>query len=188
MKKKIIEAIEVARHAVPINECLLTIGLSKQKFANWLSRMKSCQLEDFSSCPKTQLTKIMPSEVRTIERLVKDPAYSHFSLTSLWIFARNRGELVVSSSSWFRIINALKLKREDRKKYFCEPKSGYRAQKPNQSWHIDVSVLRFHGIKAYVQAVRDNFSRMILAYKVSLTYGGQETRELIEAAIKGPRI
>lgn len=184
VKQKIIEAIEVARLAVPINVCLVTIGLSKQKFANWLARMKTCQLKDFSSCPKTHLTKIMPSEVATIERLVKDPAYSHFSLTSLWIFARNKGELVVSSSSWFRIINALKLKREERKKYFCEPKSGYRAARPNQSWHIDVSVLRFNGLKAYIQAVRDNFSRMILAHKVSLTYGGQETRELLEAAVK----
>ena len=50
---------------------------------------------DYSSCPKTNLTRIVPSEVATIERLVKDPAYSHFSLTSLWIFARQKGELVV---------------------------------------------------------------------------------------------
>lgn len=123
-------------------------------------------------------------EVATIERLVKDPAYSHFSLTSLWIFAWQQAKLAVSSSSWFRIIKSLKLKREERKKYFCNLKSGYRALKPNQSWHIDISVLRFNGLKAYVQAVRDNFSRMILVYKVSLNYGGKETRELIKSAIK----
>ena len=90
---------------------------------------------------------------------------------------------MVSSSSWFRIIKALKLRREERKKYFCEPKTGYRAMRPNESWHIDVSVLRFNGLKDYVQAIRDNFSRMILAHKVSLTYGGLETKELLEAAI-----
>ena len=63
VKQKIMEAIEVARLSVPSSECLVTIGLSKQKFSHWLSRMKACQLEDFSTCPKTHLTKIMPSEV-----------------------------------------------------------------------------------------------------------------------------
>jgi putative transposase len=184
VKKKIVDAIEKAKLVLPLNSCLEAVGLSKQRFANWLSRMKTCQLEDFSSCPKTHITRLMPKETSAIGRLVKDPTFSHFSLTSLWLHARNTNEVIVSLSSWFRTIRDLKLNREDRKKYYCEPKSGYRATSPNQSWHIDVSVLRFNGLRAYVQAVRDNFSRMILAYKVSLTYGGEETKALLEAAVK----
>ena len=42
LKQKIIAAIEVAKLSVPISECLVTIGLSKQKFSHWLSRMKAC--------------------------------------------------------------------------------------------------------------------------------------------------
>ncbi len=37
VKKKIIDAIEVAKLSIPISECLDVIGLSKQKFANWCS-------------------------------------------------------------------------------------------------------------------------------------------------------
>ena len=184
VKKNIIESINVAKSVLTLDLCLKTVGLSKQRFSGWLARMKSCSLTDFSSCPKVFKTKLMPTEIQKIKTYVENPNYSHFSLTSLWLYVRKTEELTVSRSSWFRVIRELKLARENRKKYFCRPKIGFKSSDPNGSWHIDVSVLRFNNVKAYIQAVRDNFSRLILAYKVGLTYGGEETKLLIEEAIK----
>ena len=45
---------------------------------------------------------------------------------------------------------------------------GIRASRPNQYWHIDTTVIRLlDGTRAYLQAVIDNFSRKILAWRVS---------------------
>ena len=43
-----------------------------------------------------------------------------------------------------------------------------RASRPNELWHIDVTVLKLRGgTKAYLSAVIDNFSRRILAWRLS---------------------
>ena len=45
---------------------------------------------------------------------------------------------------------------------------GIRAQRPNEIWHVDATVIRLiDGTRAYLHAVIDNFSRRILAWKVS---------------------
>ena len=45
---------------------------------------------------------------------------------------------------------------------------GIRASRPNEYWHVDTTVIRLlDGSRAYVQAVIDNFSRKILAWRVS---------------------
>jgi len=181
-KEKLIEVIEKGRRCLTLHTCLEIVGLSEQRFNHWLKRQKQCQLADRSSCPKLSPTKITDPEISTVKKYVGDPLFSHFS-TSLWYHLRRTEELIISSSSWFRIIRDFKMEREHRKKYVFKPRVGMRAAAPNQIWHIDVSVLRFNGIKAYVQAVRDNFSRYVLAYRVSENYGGTFTSALILSAI-----
>jgi transposase InsO family protein len=52
--------------------------------------------------------------------------------------------------------------------YPAKPKVGVRASKPNEIWHIDLTVLRLlDGTRAYVHAVIDNFSRRILAWTMA---------------------
>ncbi len=52
--------------------------------------------------------------------------------------------------------------------YLAKPKEGVVATRPNEKWHIDVSVLRLlDGTKVYLHAVIDNFSRKILAWSVA---------------------
>ena len=49
VKKKIIDAIEVAKLAIPLSDCLETIGLSMQRFSNWLARQKTTMSETRAS-------------------------------------------------------------------------------------------------------------------------------------------
>jgi transposase InsO family protein len=47
------------------------------------------------------------------------------------------------------------------------PSVGVRASRPNEIWHIDVTILRMlDGTKAYIHAVIDNYSRKFLAWTV----------------------
>ncbi len=70
--------------------------------------------------------------------------------------------------------------------YPAKPKEGLRATRPNEYWQIDATVIRLTtGIRIYLQAVIDNFSRRILAWRVSEMLSSATTRELLIEASKG---
>jgi transposase InsO family protein len=48
------------------------------------------------------------------------------------------------------------------------PRQGIAASRPNETWHIDTTVIRLvEGTKVYLHAVLDNFSRRILAWRLA---------------------
>jgi transposase InsO family protein len=48
------------------------------------------------------------------------------------------------------------------------PTEGIRAERPNQLWHIDTTVIRLlNHTKVYLHAVLDNFSRRVLAWTIA---------------------
>ena len=67
-----------------------------------------------------------------------------------------------------------------------QPKVGIRSSKPNEIWHVDTTLIRLlDGTRAYVHAIIDNFSRRILAWKVSATFDPSITAELLLSAANG---
>lgn len=169
---------------VSLERCFEVIGLSKPRFHHWVKRQKQCQLEDQSSCPRLVPSKIADNEINSIKELVQDVKHSHFSKSSLWLLARRNKAVIVSLSSWFRIINEFSFKRVVRKKYIQKAKKGLRAKSSNQIWHIDVSIIRLlDGTRAYIQSIIDNFSRFVLAAKVDINYGANHTIKLIKEGI-----
>ena len=76
-------------------------------------------------------------------------------------------------------------KRPRRRVHPAKPKEGLRATRPNEYWQIDATVIRLTtGIRIYLQAVIDNFSRRILAWRVSDALSSATTRELLIEASK----
>jgi transposase InsO family protein len=68
----------------------------------------------------------------------------------------------------------------------AKPKIGIRASKPNEIWHVDTTLIRLlDGTRAYLHGVIDNFSRRILAWKVSATFDPTITAELLLSASRG---
>ena len=60
---------------------------------------------------------------------------------------------------------------------------GLRASYPGQYLHIDITVIKLlDGTTAYIQAIIDNFSRLILGHAVSTTKTAAETAALIRQA------
>ncbi len=63
---------------------------------------------------------------------------------------------------------------------------GLRTTEPDEAWHVDTTVIRLlDGTKAYAYAVIDNFSRRILAYRVSGRFEVANTLAVLEAAVRG---
>ncbi len=60
-----------------------------------------------------------------------------------------------------------------------------RAKRPNEIWHLDVTVVNIRpGYKLYIQAIIDNFSRYVLAWRVTEEINAQNTVETIALAKK----
>jgi putative transposase len=62
---------------------------------------------------------------------------------------------------------------------------GIRANKPNQIWHADITIVKtLDGVKQYVHLVIDNFSRKVLAHSIQNAVSGLATIKTIEEAIR----
>ena len=61
-----------------------------------------------------------------------------------------------------------------------------RATQPNELWHVDTTVIRLlDGTKVYLHAVIDNFSRRILAWRVTDAFAVVTTVAILRDAVNG---
>jgi len=184
-KSEILAAIKGAASIIPLSTCLELIGLSTARYHAWIKRQIKCLLLDQVSCPRISPTKLTTAEVAKIKSLYTSSEFAHYSMIALSWLAKKTGEVMASASTWSRVVRQYGLSRTQVRIYPPRPKIGIRASAPGQIWHLDLTILRLQdGTKAFVQCVIDNFSRYVLAWKVSPDYGGLHTKELLLAAIK----
>ena len=117
---------------------------------------------------------------------VESETYRHIAVQNLALYAQRLGKLFVSASTWYKMIRERGWKRPRRRVHPAKPKTGLRATRSNEYWQIDATVIRLTtGIRIYLQAVIDNFSRRILAWRVSDMLSSATTRELLIEASMG---
>ena len=67
-------------------------------------------------------------------------------------------------STWARLVRERGWLRPRRRLCPANPREGIRASRPNEYWHLDVTVIKLlDGTRTYLHAAIDNFSRRILA-------------------------
>ncbi len=185
-KGLLLRAILHAAQSSTIKRVLGLVHMSRSRFYSWLRRLTSdnCILDDLSSCPLTSPSRLTAGEVFVMHQLFFSPEYLHMPVKALAIFASRTGRLFVSAGTWYRTINARGWDRPRKRLYPARPRIGVRASLPNEIWHVDTCVITLlDGTRAYLQAVIDNLSRMILAWAVEPTRDALNTRALlIEAA------
>ena len=183
-KSDILAAIKSAMQTISLQVCLELIGLSSARYFHWIKRQVTCALKDQSTCPRVSPTKLTTSEINKIKDLYTSKDFSHYSALSLSWLGKKTGDIVASASTWSRVIRDLGIKRNRLRVYPTKPKIGIRASAPGQIWHLDLTILRLQdGTRAFIQAIIDNYSRYVLAWKVSKDYGGVRTKDLIHEAL-----
>ena len=101
------------------------------------------------------------------------------------MLAQRLGKVFASPSTWYRLVRLYKWRRPRGRVHPARPKVGIRASHSNEIWHVDTTLIRLlDGSRAYLQAVIDNFSRRILAWKVSATFDPTATAGLLIDASK----
>jgi transposase InsO family protein len=183
-KNAVLRAVTAAKKAMPTAVALRVLGLSASRFHNWRNLAQACPLQDRTSCPRSTPTQLTAFEVNVIGDMVTHQDHRHMPLRTLALYAQRIGKVFAAPATWARLVRERGWLRPRRRLYPAEPKEGIRATKPNEYWHLDVTVIKLlDGTRTYLHAVIDNFSRRILAWNLTLRLEPQTTCQvLVEAA------
>ena len=185
-KSTVLRAIASTSDLLSMGTTLRIVGISSARYHAWRRKEEGCGLDDQPSCPKSFPSQRTRDEVSTMRDFVESESYRHIAVQNLALCAQRPGKLFASASTWYKLIRERGWKRPRRRVHPAKPKEGLRATRPNEFWQIDTTVIRLTtGIRIYLQAVIDNFSRRILAWRVSDMLSSATTRELLIEASKG---
>ena len=186
-KCALLRAIASATQVLALGTALELVGLSKPRYHAWKNRNKACGLEgldDKSSCPRSSPNQLTREENRVMKELVESQDYRHIAIQNLALLAQRLGKVFASAGTWYKKINAGGWKRPRRRVHPTKPKTGLRATRINEYWQTDATVIRLTtGLRIYLQAIIDNFSRKILAWRVTEQLSSATTRDLLVEAM-----
>ena len=182
-KSAVLRAIASAKRFLPLGMVLKIVRMPVSRYHAWRRAAVGCGLDDRSACPRSSPQQLSLCEVAAIKEMVLDPALRHLPLRSLSLHAQRIGRVFASVSTWARLIRQRRWLRPRHRVYPDKPTLGVRATKPNELWHLDVTILRLlDGTKAYIHAVIDNYSRRILAWTVASRLEPAATCQVLVAA------
>ena len=169
--------------SLSLRSALRILKLSSTRYHSW-KRQESCALQDVSSSPRTSPHQLTSAEVGTVKGMVTSREYRHVPTGTLALLAQRLGKVVASPATWYRLVRLHRWRRPRRRVHPAKPKVGIRASRSNQFWHVDTTAIRLlDGSRAYLNAVIDNCSRRILAWRVSERLeAGNTVSVLLEAS------
>ncbi len=180
-KRALLRAIDRASREVPLGVALRIARLSSFRYHGWSRAEIRCELDDRSSCPRSKPTRLTAAEVRAVKEMVESDDHRHLSLRGLALYAQRIGRVI--ASPWSRLVREGDWQRPRRRVYPAKPKTGIRANAPNELWHVDVTIIRLlDGTRAHLHAVIDNFSRRILSWTLEERLGAGGTCRILLAA------
>ena len=132
----------------------------KSAYLRWSSEISACKKTN-SLCERRRATQLTSDELATMKKFVTSKKFAHISVSSLHLLALRTGELVLLSRYLVQVRARLGIRQRPwTKKTKKVVKTGIRAKIPNEIWHLDVTVVNIRpGVKLFIQAVIDNFSR-----------------------------
>jgi len=161
---------------------LRIVGLSHTRFHAW-SLEPPCVLADRPSCPRSSPQQLTLDEINVIRDMVTSDEYRHVPTGILARLAWRLGKVFAAPTTWRRLVRFHRWRRPRQRIHPAKPKVGIRASRVNEIWHIDTTLIRLlDGSRIYLQAVIDNFSRRILAWRVSAAFAPELTAALLNAA------
>jgi transposase InsO family protein len=183
-KRRLLRAVERSRDALSLRVALRILGLSSSRYHSW-KREEDCALDDVSSCPRSRPQQLTAEELQVLKDMATSEDYRHVPTGTLALLAQRLGKVFASPSTWYRAVRQHGLRRPRRRVHPEKPKVGIRAATPNGIWHIDTTVVRLlDGTRAYLQAVVDNFSRRVLAWRVSERFEAVSTVAILLEATR----
>ena len=182
-KRKLLGVIERTKGALGLRRVLRLFGLSPSRFHAWRQETMICAFDGEATCARSSPQRLTPKEVFEIGEMVKSTEFRHVPTARLALWAQRTGRVFASAATWSKLIRQRGWRRPRGRVHPEQPKTGIRASKPDEIWHIDTTIIRLlDGTKVYLHAAIDNFSRRILAWKVAATFSMANTAAILGAA------
>jgi len=142
--------------------------------------------EGAASCRRSTPTRLTADEILEIKSMVMSPEYRHVSTGRLAVLAQRLGRVFAAPATWYKLVRERGWRRPRMRVHPQQPKQGVRATEPDELWHVDMTVIKLvDGTKVFLHAVIDNFSRRILAWRVSDRFEFGTTVTLLQEAARG---
>lgn len=163
----IVTHIERLKPALGLQKCLNMPQVDYSTYLRWRQK-KSCMASLFNICIFKHPTQLLKTEADAIKEYNENPAYSLWPKVSIYHQMRRDGMLNCCRNTYYKVINALGLKKA---KPACRRKKhekGIEADAPLKLIHIDVTQLKcIDETKAFIYIRKDNFSKACLHVPVA---------------------
>jgi len=164
-KARLLRSIHRTQSVLGLRRVLAIVGLSASRLRAWRQAERGCLLDDQPSCPASSPTRLTPDEVSAVRDMVASPDLRHVPTGRLALLAQRLGTVFASPTTWYRLIRERGWRRPRLRVHPEQPRVGIRADKPNELWHIDTTLIRLlDHTRLYLHAGIDNFSRGVLAW------------------------
>ncbi|RYZ85973.1 MAG: transposase, partial [Proteobacteria bacterium] len=178
----LVAAIQKAAALTSLKRCLEVLGLTPRVYYRWTTATKPC-LITLAECGRRHPQQLTAKEVETMRVYLCSKEYAHIPVQSLCKLAQRKGDLFCSVDTWYKYKKMYDWQRPHRKWKAKRKERGVRATESNQIWHVDVTHIKLaSGKTMYLQAVIDNFSRYIVAWKLSEKISSLKTVDLLKQA------
>jgi len=166
-RETIIKTIENVEPLMGLKRACRFFKITVNQFYTW-KRKVNCALSPLNECIKQQPLRTSASELQMIKEFVQNPEYKDYHLSSIHCEMERQGGAFVSPTTFYKYAKLFD-NVPDRKRFKAKQKIGIRAAKPKEILHADVCIYKpLDHTKIYIYFVVDNYSRMILGWKVAL--------------------
>ncbi|UTW68033.1 transposase family protein [bacterium SCSIO 12643] len=148
------------------NKIARLLGLKRTTLQGYIHQVKYECLESVSQfCFRANPLQLSYVEIGRLKSLMLNPNFNHWPAISIYYYGIRTGAFQFSESTFYKYTRLLGLTRRWIKKK--RRKEGLKASFLNEYWHADVTKWDNNGKRYHIYLVIDNFSRMILSWKVS---------------------
>jgi len=165
----IVKTIERAIPLMGLKHACKLFKISQNQFYAWKNRVY-CDNSPLKQCTKQSLLNMSPSELTTLKKFVLDEQFKNYSLATIYYEMMRKEKAFMSLTTFYKYAGFF-IDGTYCRKFKIKPKTGIRAAKPKEIIHADVCVYRPSDYtKCFIYFIVDNFSRMILGWKISMEY------------------
>lgn len=188
MKKDILDLIETSKSkGMKFEQVCLLLQISVRRVLRW--RRRADCLEDLTAGPRNAPHALLPEENKAIVELALAQEYVDDSHRVLAARGADLGLFNVSASSVYKAmkLNNLTADRTGRQRKTGRSTKPDRPELtgPNQRWCWDITYCTTHvrGIYLYLFVVMDEYSRKVIAWRVSWHMTHKEAIELLQEGL-----